>query len=96
MEQRGRRVAYRVWAMVAWSALVLGACGGAQSGGATASSGASEPAATSGGTGRGRAAQGARCDFGGAADTTCAAGLSCCYGPPESPGEYGQCLPGCP
>ncbi len=46
--------------------------------------------------GRRRAREGARCDYGGAADLTCQRGLYCCYGPPENPGTHGECMPSCP
>ena len=46
--------------------------------------------------GRRRAAAGDRCDYGGAAELTCQRGTVCCYGPPEDPGAYGQCMVECP
>jgi hypothetical protein len=46
--------------------------------------------------GRRRASEGARCDFGGAADLTCHRGLDCCYGPPDDPGAFGECRAECP
>ena len=35
-------------------------------------------------------------DFGGVADRTCRRGSFCCYGPPDDPGEHGQCMAECP
>lgn len=46
--------------------------------------------------GRRRAAEGDRCDYGGAAELTCQRGTSCCYGPPDDPGTVGHCMPECP
>ncbi|MGE0786301.1 MAG: hypothetical protein AB7S26_11480 [Sandaracinaceae bacterium] len=46
--------------------------------------------------GRRLARQGEECDFGGAAEHTCQLGLSCCYGPPDDPGDHGACQPECP
>lgn len=46
------------------------------------------------GTG-GNAAEGARCDFGGAGDFTCRGGLSCCYGPDYQTTGYGACHAEC-
>lgn len=46
--------------------------------------------------GRRRAHEGAQCDYGGNADLTCRRGLYCCYGPPENPGTFGQCMAECP
>lgn len=60
-----------------------------------------EPAAQSSGGedptdgGRRRAEAGASCDYGGAAERTCQRGLYCCYGPPDDPGEHGECMPEC-
>lgn len=58
--------------------------------------GGAEPVADPTDGGRRRAVQGAECDFGGAADRTCQRGLFCCYGPPDDPGEHGECMPECP
>ena len=78
------------------------ACGG---GGSSAEESTDDSAQTAGGAeetadptdgGRRRATQGAVCDFGGSADRTCERGLYCCYGPPDNPGEHGQCMPECP
>ena len=59
---------------------------------ATTSSGGEDP--TEGG--RRRATAGVDCDFGGAAESTCQRGLFCCYGPPDNPGDHGQCMAECP
>ncbi|MBX3270746.1 MAG: hypothetical protein KF729_10815 [Sandaracinaceae bacterium] len=71
------------------------ACGGGASEPATEA----EPAATAGEEdsdptegGRRRAARGARCDHGGAADFTCQRGLFCCYQDAPS-AESGTCVP---
>ena len=83
------------WCVVALFALTL-ACGG---GGASEPASEAEPAATSGEEdsdptegGRRRAARGARCDHGGAADFTCQRGLFCCYQDAPS-AESGTCVP---
>lgn len=84
---------------VAATAGSVAGCGGsgAVSGSTTTTEGAGAASAgdpTDGG--RRRAAEGEPCDYGGAADRTCQIGLYCCYGPPDDPGEHGECRPECP
>ncbi len=91
---RGVRVA------VAAGWLAVAGCGGSSGGAAAEDEAATTAGAEEGGDatdgGRRRAARGAACDFGGAADLTCQRGLYCCYGPPDNPGDQGECMPECP
>ena len=77
-------------------ACALGCGDGADS----APAGAAPAAENSGGEdptegGRRRAQAGASCDYGGAAERTCQRGFYCCYGPPDDPGEHGECMQEC-
>ena len=79
--------------------LVFTACGGSDASEdepAAETAGAEEEVGDPTEGGRRRAERGDRCDYGGAADMTCHVGLQCCYGPPENPGDFGECMPECP
>lgn len=91
----------RAWTF-ALAILAAAGCGGSSasssSSDTTTGGDAPPPAAVEDPTdgGRRRAANGADCDYGGAADRTCQIGLYCCYGPPDNPGDHGTCMPECP
>jgi hypothetical protein len=84
------------WVMVL--ALVLASCGprASNAGGTTVAEGAPVVSGDPTDGGRRRALENAQCDYGGAADLTCQRGLFCCYGPPDNPGDFGQCMIECP
>lgn len=89
------------WACACVLVLAFG-CGGGGADTASDEGGGSATAPPSSGGedptdgGRRRATAGVDCDFGGAAEATCERGLFCCYGPPDNPGDHGQCMAECP